>query len=113
MAIEADFAGPYWSPGPGEGVDQASITVDEYRAVTRLFPRGGFSRGGFKLTICTLCQAKTDTTFDNFAGGFGRRFGYDGQGEGKEEYGQVWEKRQLVGPLLEGLDSLDRLDSLE
>lgn len=107
MAITADFAGPYWSPDGSQG----PITVQEYRAVTKRFPRGTFSREGLKRTICGLCQRKPKTTYDNIAGSFGRSFGYDGQGLGQKEYAQNWEENQVAGILLRGLDALDQLDA--
>lgn len=109
MAIEADFAGPYWSPFPGSTTPQP-ITIDEYRAVTRLFPRVNFDREGTKRLMCDLCQKKPDTTYDNFVGLFGVKYGVDGEGHGRIEYARKWEENQVIGPLLSGLDALDALD---
>lgn len=117
MAIEADFAGPYWSPdvGGGGGGDgeqrRRPITMEQYRAVTALFPREGFGRDGVKKAICEVCRQKPQTTYDNFAGLFGREYGYDGKGLGREEYARAWEKGQAIEPLLQGLDALDALDA--
>lgn len=109
MAIEADFAGPYWSPVPG-GAKGQWITVDEYRAVTKLFPRVDFDRDGTKRLLCGLCNKKPETTYDNFLGGFGVRYGIDGEGGGKAEYTSQWEKHQFVEQLLSGLEALEALE---
>lgn len=109
MAIEADFAGPYWSPVPGSTAGQP-ITVDEYLVVTRLFPRVNFDRENTKRLMCGLCQTKPDTTYDNFVGLFGVNYGVDGEGHGKIEYARQWEENQVIEPLLRGLDALDALD---
>lgn len=109
MAIEADFAGPYWSPGPGSTTGQP-ITVNEYRAVTTLFPRVDSDRESTQRLMCGLCQKKPGTTYDNFVGLFGLKYGVDGKGEGKDEYTRQWEEKQVIGPLLSGLDALDALD---
>ncbi|KAK7699494.1 hypothetical protein SLS64_011632 [Diaporthe eres] len=95
MAIEADFAGPYWSPVPGSTTGQP-ITVDEYRAVTRLFPRVDFDRGNTKRLMCGLCQMKPGTTYDNFVGLFGVNYGVDGEGHEKTEYAKQWEDNQTM-----------------
>lgn len=106
MAITADFAGVYWSPDDAQG----PITLEEYRAVTNAFPRGGFNRQGVKDIMCGLCRRKPETTYDNFVGLFGRKYGYNGEGKGREEYTKLWEDNQVVERLLQGLDALDRLD---
>lgn len=109
MAIEADFAGPYWSPDPGSTTVKP-ITVNEYRAVTKLFPRADFDREGTKKILCGMCRKKPDTTYDNFAGQFGVKYGLDGEGQGKVEYTKHWEEKQAIEHLLGGLDALDALD---
>ena len=110
MAVEADFAGPFWSPSPGRATE-AWITVDEYRAVTALFPRVDFNRNGVKKLMCGLCQRKPDTTYDNFVGLFGVKYGVDGEGGGRIEYARHWEENQAYLHLLGGLDALETLDS--
>lgn len=107
QAITADFAGPYWS---SDGQNRP-ITMEEYYAITKAFPRGSFNREGLKSTFCGLCQQKTETTYDNFVGQFGREFGYDGEGSGREEYARRWEGNQVTVSLLRGLDALDCLDA--
>ncbi|KAJ4418260.1 hypothetical protein N0V82_005651 [Gnomoniopsis sp. IMI 355080] len=107
QAITADFAGPYWSLGGEKG----PISVEAYRIVVNAFPRGNFNREGLKRIVCRLCQKKPETTYDNFVGLFGREFGYDGKGLGREEYAQRWEDNQVTASLLRGLDALDQLDA--
>lgn len=110
MAVEADFFGPFWTPSGDATTQEAPITVPEYRAVTSLYPRAEFTRQGVKETMCGLCQRKPSTTYDNFTSLFGRDFGYDGKGTGKEEYSEKWEAHQAAGFLLQGLDALDSLE---
>lgn len=124
MAIEADFLGPYWAPSPsGHGSPQPSggpesvhvepiITVEEYRAVAALFPRGDFDRAGVTRKMCALCRRKPDTTYDNFVGLFGKEYGCEGGAAGREEYLRSWEARQSPEFLLQALDSLAALDSV-
>lgn len=107
QAISADFAGPHWSPNGEKG----PITMEEYHIVVNAFPRGNFNREGLKRIACGLCQSKPETTYDNFVGIFGRDFGYDGKGLGREEYTQSWEDNQVAESLLRGLDALDQLDA--
>lgn len=124
LAIEADFFGPYWSPTctqppppPSGGEEKPQheeepiITVEEYRAVTALFPRGDFARDGVQRKLCALCRRKPDTTYDNFVGLFGKEFGCDRQGAGKEEFTRQWEMRQSPMFLLQALDRLDVHDT--
>lgn len=61
--------------------------------------------------MCGLCRRKPETTYDNFVGGLGREFGYDGEGEGREEYMNLWEENQVADLLLQGLDALDHVDA--
>lgn len=110
MAVEADFAGPFWSPFPGR-TTEAWITVDEYRAVTALFPRVEFDRDSVKKLMCGLCQRKPNTTYDNFVGLFGVKYGIDGEGGGRIEYARHWEENQVVEPLLGGLDALETVET--
>ncbi|KAJ4393499.1 hypothetical protein N0V93_002711 [Gnomoniopsis smithogilvyi] len=108
QAITADFAGPYWSPECEGG---GPVSMEEYRIITNTFPRGDFNREGLKKVMCGLCREKPETTYDNFVGLFGRNFGYDGKGLGREEYAQHWEDNQVAEPLLQSLDALDKLDA--
>ncbi|KAL1858761.1 hypothetical protein Daus18300_009895 [Diaporthe australafricana] len=112
MAVEADFAGPYWAPAGTSPTKGLIITVDEYRAVTKLFARVDFDREGVKKIMCGLCQKKPDTTYDNFVGSFGVKYGIDGEGIGATEYARVWEEKQAINLLLNGLDALEALELL-
>lgn len=100
ISIEADFAGPYWSPVPGSTTGQP-ITVDEYRTFTRLLPRVDFDRESTKRLMCGLFQKKPATTYDSFVGVFGIKYGVDGEGHGTIEYTRRWEENQL-NPCLMG-----------
>ncbi|PTB68415.1 metal dependent phosphohydrolase [Trichoderma citrinoviride] len=84
MAIGADFYGPKYAPivAPESNV----ITVEEYHAVMKRFPRAGFDYNGFKGVMCDICREKPATTYDNFVGEFGRKWGPNGDGVGKEEF---------------------------
>ncbi|KAI1451494.1 hypothetical protein F4805DRAFT_451291 [Annulohypoxylon moriforme] len=104
LAIMSDFMGPKFPPGDGK-----VITVEEYKAVLNAFPFKGFGKEGLKEIMCGICREKPETTYDNFVGGFGARFGVDGKGTGAEEFKQEIEKRDPVGTLLGGLDYLEGL----
>lgn len=92
--------------GPG---DVALITGRGYE-VMRVFPRAGFNREGFKDIMCRLCRDKPQTTYDNVVGAFGRAFGTDGVGGGRDQYVEAWEGSQGPQVLLAGLDALETLD---
>lgn len=106
LGVVADFMGPSLC-GPG---DEVLITPEEYEAVMRVFPRAGFNRDGFKSVMCWLCRTKPETTYDNWVGAFGRSFGTDGVGGGRDLYAKTWEERQSVQFLLPGLDALEAQD---
>lgn len=48
-------------------------------------------------------------TFDNFVQEFGRSFGYDGQGEGKEEFARLADGNKFSAGFLAGLRALDEM----
>lgn len=116
MAIEADFVGPNWSPtwmmdGPPPESGFGIITVQEYLAVEAVFPRGDFGREGVTRKLCSLCKRKPMTTFDTLTGVFGKDFGYDGKGSGREEYAKQWEMMQSGEFLLQALDRLATIEA--
>ncbi|KAI1278564.1 metal dependent phosphohydrolase [Xylaria sp. FL0933] len=98
LGVMADFQGPRFAADswgdPAKRVDTpgAVITVDEFREVMAAFPYVSFGEERAKEIFCGLCRDKPATTFDNFVSGFGREFGYDGKGGGKEQYTKMWEK---------------------
>lgn len=106
LGVIADFTGPNLT-GPG---GEQLISLAEYRAVMEAFPRAGFDREGLKRITCWLCRTKPETTFDNWVGGFGLRYGTDGAGAGKEAFTRAWEEAQAVAALLPSLDNLESLD---
>ncbi|KAJ5793855.1 hypothetical protein N7457_000454 [Penicillium paradoxum] len=106
LGVLADFMGPSLR-GPD---DVALITAQEYEAIMRVFPRAGFNGEGFKDIMCWLCRTKPETTYETFAGEFGRKFGTDGVGGGREQYVQAWEGAQRAQVLLAGLDALEAMD---
>ncbi|GLI73422.1 hypothetical protein PoHVEF18_001639 [Penicillium ochrochloron] len=105
LGITADFFGPNF-PGPD---GKPLISPEEYRAVMNVFPRAGFNTDGFKKIMCGLCRTKPATTYDNFVSVIGRKYGLDGNGEGREEYTKAWEvsQIQLDSFLVRGLDALE------
>ncbi|KAM3515629.1 hypothetical protein MY11210_000807 [Beauveria gryllotalpidicola] len=107
--ILADFQGPYFPNGPGGGDNL--ITLDEYSAVMGLFPRAGFTVDGFTHLMCGICRNKGPTTFDNFVGDFGARYGVDAAGTGKEAFSQARGEANVVDLLLGGLNALEKLDA--
>ncbi|KAK5994843.1 hypothetical protein PT974_03229 [Cladobotryum mycophilum] len=106
LGITADFFGPNLVPGLGSKL----ITREEYRAVTKLFPRSGFTYEGLKQTMCEICRTKPNTTYDNFVGDFGVRFGIDREGSGKDEFVEEVEKARFVNFSKLALDALEVLD---
>jgi hypothetical protein len=108
MAVMADFMGPAFPNGPGQ---DNLISLDEYRAVMALLPRKDFTSEGLKQILCGLCRTKPSTTFDNFVGMFGLRFGVDGRGGGKEQFARDWEQGQAANLLMLGLGQLEQLDA--
>ncbi|KAI3327574.1 metal dependent phosphohydrolase [Xylariaceae sp. AK1471] len=92
LGIIADFVGPRFPSDPWADPSTRSqspgavITVEEFREVVRAFPYAGFGEESAKEIFCGLCRDKSVSTFDNFVGTFGREFGLDGKGGGREEY---------------------------
>ncbi|KAM0251253.1 hypothetical protein ACHAQJ_008286 [Trichoderma viride] len=107
MGVGADFFGPKLALG-AEKSDL--ITVEEYHAVMKLFPRAGFNFQGLKGVLCAICREKPATTYDNFVGNFGREFGIDGNGTGKEEFAAAMDEAQFVVLAKNALDYLVELD---
>ncbi|KAI2468420.1 hypothetical protein F4781DRAFT_432396 [Annulohypoxylon bovei var. microspora] len=104
LGITADFLGPRFPPGDG-----SVLSEDEYRAVVARFPMAGFGVEVLKGVMCGLCRVKPETTYDNFVGAFGVRFGVVGWGTGGEEFASEIERREPVGMLLGGLGYLEGL----
>lgn len=98
LGILADFVGPNM-PLPGN-----PITVDRYKEIVGAFPRAGFSDEIVDI-FCGLCRDKPETTFDNFASGFGKIYGLDGKGGGKEEWIKACEDNDRTKQLLGGLQA--------
>ncbi|KID81744.1 metal dependent phosphohydrolase [Metarhizium guizhouense ARSEF 977] len=107
MGIAVDFMGPAFPNGPGK---DNLITSEEYHIVMERFPRNGFTAEGLKRVMCGLCRTKPVTTYDNFVGVFGIRFGVDGHGNRKEEFTRNWDANQSADLLLSGLYALEQLD---
>lgn len=98
LGITADFLGPNL-PLPGN-----VISVDEYKEVVAAFPRLDFG-GELVKIMCGLCRDKKKTTFDNFVGDFGKIYGLDGKGAGKEEWKKTVEENAAPGLLMGGLEA--------
>ncbi|OCT49900.1 metal dependent phosphohydrolase [Cladophialophora carrionii] len=94
LGIMADFLGPNL-PLPG-----SPITIDEYKEIITAFPRLGFKEE-LRGIMCGLCRDKPETTYDNFVGDFGKIYGLDGKGGGREEFTKACEEKNTVR-LLEG-----------
>ncbi|KAF3384261.1 hypothetical protein F1880_002178 [Penicillium rolfsii] len=107
LGVTADFLGPNF-PGPD---GKPLISPEEFRAVMNVFPRAGFNAEGFKKIMCGLCRTKPATTYDTFVGVLGRKYGLDGNGEGREEYIKAWEasQTQLDSLLVLGLNTLEEV----
>lgn len=85
------------------------ITVDAFREVLRLYPHAGFGAQGARDILCRLCRDKPASTYDNFVSAFGREFGVDGRGAGKEEYTAAWERATGTGVVLGNFAYLEGL----
>ncbi|KAJ4258979.1 hypothetical protein NW762_008067 [Fusarium torreyae] len=108
LGVVAEFVGPELTLGP----DQPKIiTLDEYKAVTKAFPRTEFTFENVKVLMCGLCRNKPETTYDNFVGRFGLNYGLDGNGKDKEKFSKALEASQFVHVSKAGLDQLDALDA--
>ncbi|KAI1127978.1 metal dependent phosphohydrolase [Nemania abortiva] len=107
LGIMADFSGPKFPANPWDDPTKfatpspagAVITVDEFREVLRAFPYAGFGAEYAGEIFCGLCREKPVATFDNFVGDFGREYGLDGKGGGKEEYLEMWTRANSPGKL--------------
>ena len=105
LCIIADFFGPNLPPPVGSGV----ITDDEYKAILKAFPREGF-REDMVSIMCGLCREKPETTYDNFVSEFGRKYGTDGRGGGKEEFIEKSTARSFHDWMMSGLDKCEELE---
>ncbi|KAM0473844.1 hypothetical protein ACHAPX_007892 [Trichoderma viride] len=101
FAVMADMFGPNF---PGE-----MRSKSDYLVVAKMFPRPGFTDTVIS-TMCTMCREKPAVTFDYFAQEFGRRFGYDGKGEGKEEFARMADENKFSVVFLKGLGALDEME---
>jgi hypothetical protein len=104
LSIMSDFTGPHLPPPFTE-----IISVDEYKAIVKHFPREGFKKEVVEI-MCGLCREKPETTYDNFVSEFGKKFGLDGTGEGKEEFRKQCEETNLVARLMAGLEACAQYD---
>jgi hypothetical protein len=105
--------GDFFGPKLQLGVEKKDlITIEEYHAVMQLFPRAGFNFQGFKGVMCALCREKPTMTYDNFVGDFGRKFGIDGNGGGREEFAAASDESQWVVKTKSSLDYLVELDKM-
>ena len=64
--IHADFVGPERAFG-------GHLTWQEYKTIVEELPRLGLKES-VRETMCELCRAKPETTYDNMAGQYGERF---------------------------------------
>ena len=78
------------------------VSVDEHMEVVQSFPRLGLHDQIVSI-MCGICKHKPETTFDNFVSGFGVKYGYDGKGEGKEEFAAKLEENLIVNKLMGAL----------
>ncbi|KAK4504918.1 hypothetical protein PRZ48_002881 [Zasmidium cellare] len=90
VGIAADFLG-HKMPG-------GLFTFEEQKAIVEAFPRLGFADELFHI-MCGLCSDKPETTYDNFVSEFGRAYGTDGKGGGKDEYLQGLEAHSFLNGL--------------
>ncbi|KAI1362531.1 metal dependent phosphohydrolase [Xylaria arbuscula] len=116
LGVTADFMGPRFPSDPfgdpaGQTIDnpEAVITVEEFREILAAFPYAGFGEDAAKEVLCGLCRDKPVSTFDNFVGGFGREYGFDGKGAGREEYRKMFDEATSPQMLLGNFGYLRKL----
>ncbi len=103
LGITADFLGPN-IPIPGN-----PITVEEYKEIVKAFPRLGFSDQVVEI-LCSFCRDKQETTFDNFVSDFGKTYGLDGKGTGKEEWTKLCEEKSISRAMMRALEGCKQWD---
>jgi len=86
------------------------ITVEEYKEIVTAFPRLGFKDALVDI-LCGMCRDKPQTTFDNFVSSYGKVYGLDGKGGGKEEWTEKCEQNNLVPMLMGGLTALEQWEN--
>ncbi|KAL7928270.1 hypothetical protein V8C35DRAFT_333148 [Trichoderma chlorosporum] len=101
FAVMVDMFGPNF---PGD-----MLSKSDYLVVAKRFPRPGFKDQVIG-TMCTMCKEKPTVTFDNFVQEFGRSFGYDGKGQGKEEFARLADENKFSSTVLAGLNGLDEME---
>lgn len=94
LGIAADFLG-HKMPG-------GLFTFDEQKDIVAVFPRLGFADELVHI-MCGLCRDKPGTTYDNFVSEFGKVYGTDGKGGGKEEYQREAEAYSFINGLFKVL----------
>ncbi|KAJ9616604.1 hypothetical protein H2200_000323 [Cladophialophora chaetospira] len=104
LGVMGDFFGPN-IPLPGN-----IITVEEYKEVVGAFPRLDFKEE-LKGIMCGLCREKPETTYDNFVSEYGKTYGLDGKGTGKEEFAKQCEQRNFVIGFQASLDALAQYEN--
>jgi hypothetical protein len=107
LGIGADFHGPYLAL---PGIDGPLITLNEFRAVRSVAPPVGWNAEGIKDVLCYICKTKPATTFDNFVGAYGRTYGIDAKGAGKEEFAKAMDEATDRASLTMALDRLEDLE---
>lgn len=105
FGILADFFGPHLPLPPGA----QGITVDEYKEIVGAFPRLNFRKGIVHI-FCGMCRDKPEVTIDNFVSDFGKKYGFDGQGAGKDEFAKLCEEKNLLNWLEKGLKTLEEYE---
>jgi hypothetical protein len=87
------------------------VTVDEHMEIVQSFPRLGLHDQIVKI-MCGLCKHMPKTAFDNFVSGFGVKYGYDGKGEGKEEFEAKVEENLVVNKIMGVLKACEETEEM-
>ena len=103
LGITADFL--------GAGMPGDIITVQQQLEISQTFPRLGLHDEIVSI-MCGICRHKPETTFDNFVSGFGVKYGYDGKGEGKEEFAAKVEENLIANKLMGALKVCERSEEM-
>ncbi|KIX94771.1 uncharacterized protein Z520_09461 [Fonsecaea multimorphosa CBS 102226] len=104
LAIMAEFFGPNL-PVPGW-----PITVDNYKEVLAAWPRLGFKEEMREL-FCGFCRDKPQATVDNVVGEYGKIYGLDGKGGGRDEFIKLCDENNIVRRLEGGLTALEQYEN--
>ncbi|KAG5802663.1 hypothetical protein H9Q74_011923 [Fusarium xylarioides] len=84
------------------------ITEEEFKEISNAFPRMHFA-DEFKEIFCGLCRDEGRYSFDSNVEKYGFEWGYDGEGNGAEEFKKLVEDAQRAKSLYGVMSAIDKL----